>query len=229
MFERGASGGEEAVPLVGLELLGLRNGRELGSVENFVGVGVTDAAEGARVGKCAFQSVILFGKHRAEAGEVSRENVDASCVQGLQILRTADEVERRAALGPSLCEGEGAVREIKRREILPSSEFARRGTPMEPARDHEMKHKPEVAVDADGDALTDAPEFANGAAFEFGLGRVDRAEQEGIAQADVLEGLADHAGLESVDVGHDVGQLGHFSRMRRGNRICKWRDVFGGN
>ncbi len=53
LSERGARGGEKALPFFGLELVGLGDGRELGGVENLVGVGVADAADEARIGEGA--------------------------------------------------------------------------------------------------------------------------------------------------------------------------------
>ena len=52
------------------------------------------------------------------------------------------------------------------------------------------------AVDADGDALADAAEGADGFAFDGGERRVDGAEQEDAGEADALERLAEDAGLE---------------------------------
>jgi hypothetical protein len=61
----------------------------------------------------------------------------------------------------------------------------------------------------DGDALADAADFADGAAFSGFDGRVGGAQDEDAVQADTFEWLAEDSGLERGDVGGDVGELGH--------------------
>ena len=83
------------------------------------------------------------------------------------------------------------------------------GPPVEAAGDHEVQDKPEIVVDADGDAFADAANSADGLSFGGGDGRTARAQQKGAVDADVLEALAEDARLERGDVGGDVGQFRH--------------------
>jgi hypothetical protein len=80
---------------------------------------------------------------------------------------------------------------------------------METASDHEVEDEPKIAIKADGDALTNAAEGADGKALGGGDGWVGGAEEEDTGEAYVLEGLAEDAGLERGEVGGDVGEFRH--------------------
>ena len=101
--------------------------------------------------------------------------------------------------------------------------FAWRSRQMEAAGDHEVEDQPEVALESDGDAFPDAPQFADLLFFGRLERRVDRAQQKRTGQTDALEGLPEDARFERFDVNRDVGQLGHFlnsvaRRTARGQR-----------
>ena len=83
----------------------------------------------------------------------------------MQSLFAAHDMKRGAALAAGFGQDEGAGREIEGGERLPAGEFGLRGTPVEAAGDHEVQDEPEIAVDANGDALADAAQGADGAAF----------------------------------------------------------------
>ncbi len=53
----------------------------MGSVEDFVGVGVADAAEQARVGKGALEGVVVTGEGFGEFSEIGGEDIDAAGVE----------------------------------------------------------------------------------------------------------------------------------------------------
>ena len=56
-----------------------------------------------------------------------------------------------------------------------------------------MQHQPEVAIDADGDALADAPQFVHGAVLEVLERRVDGSKEKGAGEADTFERLPEDA------------------------------------
>jgi len=56
-----------------------------------------------------------------------------------------------------------------------------------------VEHQPEVAIDADGDALADAAQFVHGAILEFLERRVDGSKEKGAGEADTFERLAEDA------------------------------------
>ena len=80
---------------------------------------------------------------------------------------------------------------------------------MKAAGNHEVNHKPEVAFEAEGDALADAAKLADGFPLDGRDGRVGGAEDKDAPQADALERLAKDARLERGEVGGDVGKFGH--------------------
>ena len=123
-------------------------------------------------------------------------------------------MQRGAALGAGFGEGERAVRKVEGGEVVAAAELGAFGVgfevaPVEAAGDHEMEDEEEVVVEAEDDALADAAERADGAAFD-GLDAWDGgAKKEGRGDAEVFERLADDAGLQRGEVGGDVGELGH--------------------
>lgn len=96
---------------------------------------------------------------------------------------------------------------------MAAREFRLWRTPVKAAGDHEVNDKPEIAIDADSDALADAAELANGAAFDGGDGRVDCAQDEDALQTHALKSLAEDARHERSEVRGDVGQLGHCNQI----------------
>jgi hypothetical protein len=76
---------------------------------------------------------------------------------------------------------------------------------VEAAGDHEVKYEPDVVVEADGYALTDAAELGYDVAFDACDWRLGRAEKESAGDADMLEWLADDARFERGEVCGDVG------------------------
>ena len=88
------------------------------------------------------------------------------------------------------------------------------GAPVQAAGDHQVKDEPEIAVESDGDALADAAQFADGAAFGVAQRRNRRAQQKRCAKAHAFEALADNARLQRDDVCRDVGQFGHVNTMQ---------------
>jgi hypothetical protein len=207
--EGGAGGGEEAVPVFGLEFGSEREGRELGGVEDFVGVGVADTADEAGIGESALEGAVFSREGGAEAGEVRGEDFDAAGIEVVKGLLAADEMERSAALGAGFREDERTGGEIEGGEGVASGEFGLGRAPVETAGDHEVKNQPEIAFNTDGDALADAAEGADGFAFNAGEGRIDGAEKEDGAEAHTVEGLGEDEGFESGDVGGDVGEFRH--------------------
>lgn len=66
---------------------------------------------------------------------------------------------------------------------------------METAGDHEVDDQPEVALDADGNALANAAEGSDGFAFDDGWWWIDGAKDKDALQAEMPERAAEDAGL----------------------------------
>ena len=80
---------------------------------------------------------------------------------------------------------------------------------MEATCNHQVHHQPEIVVEANGNALADAEQFADGASFHLLDGRLRRAQQEWTCNAHSLKLLPDDALLKRADISQDIGQLRH--------------------
>ena len=89
LSQRGARGGEEALPFFGLELVGLGDGRELGRVQNLVGVGVAYAADEARIGEGALERAVLERECGAEFVQIRGKDFDAAGIDFMESLFAA--------------------------------------------------------------------------------------------------------------------------------------------
>ena len=80
---------------------------------------------------------------------------------------------------------------------------------MQAARDHQMQNEPEVAFEADGDALADAAEFTDDAAVGVGEWWKGGAKKKRSGDSNAHERLRKDARFECGEVGGDVGEFGH--------------------
>ena len=80
---------------------------------------------------------------------------------------------------------------------------------MQTTGNHQVENEPEVLIDADGNALADAAQLADGAALEVLKRRVHGAKEKRTREADANERLAEDAGFERGDIGGDVGEFRH--------------------
>jgi len=197
--KRVASGGEEALPLVFGEFVGLQDGGEMGRVEDLVGVSVADAGEDARVGEGSLEGAVFGGEGSAEGCEVgnedaAREEIKAAGVDVFCGRFVGEEVEGGAAFGAGFGEDERAVGKIEGGEIVAAAEFGAERTPVEAAGDHEMEDEPDAVIELEDDAFADAVQRAHGVAFYVFDARLYGAEKEGAGDAELGEGLANDAG-----------------------------------
>ena len=136
--------------------------------------------------------------------------------QAFLAARTCNDARR---LVPASVSTQGAVGKIERCEALRPASFAPRRPPVQAAGNHQVQHQPEVAIHADGDALADAAQFADGAAFAVRERRFDGAQQKRAREPHALERLADDARFERADVGGDIRQFWHAYQLA-GGALC---------
>jgi hypothetical protein len=118
-------------------------------------------------------------------------------------------MKRGAALATGFGEDQAAMGEIESREGILASQDGSRLTPVEAAGDHQVKHEPEIAGKADGDALADTAQSGDLAGFDGGERRIDGAEQEGRADTDAFQDPAGDARVESLQIDRNIRQFGH--------------------
>ena len=185
-------------------------GDRLGGVENLVRVGVADAAEKSRIGKRAFQSVILGGRVRLR--NVSRSAPKTSMPPGSSRAKSFLTARRRAARRGACCPlpsgrairwGSRTPRDSGGPELGAGGRQCRRPAIMR------CSTSQQIVFDADGNAFADSAQFADDAPFDGRERRLGGAQQERTRNADARERLSNHASTQRAKVGFDVGQFGH--------------------
>ena len=117
---------KESLPLFGRELVRQHNGRELGSVQDLVGISVADAAQQTRISQRPLQRMIFRREHGAERIEIRGEHINSAGVQGEQSLFPADQMQRRPALASRLGQDQGALGKSKAARLCRPASFASR-------------------------------------------------------------------------------------------------------
>src|SRR6266705_4693563 len=207
--ERGTGGFEEALDFRHGELLGEREGRKPGFEQNFVGIGIADAAEEARVGEGALQSVVRGEKNRGKARRIGIEHFDAAGIESAKAVFSGDDVERSALLRAGFGPEKSSGGKIECGKAARGRNFGAAGTPMQPAGDHQVQNQPKAVFEADANALSEPAQTRDLLPFCAADGRSRGAEQKGAYDAHAFERLAENARLERLDIDNDVWQLRH--------------------
>ncbi len=147
-------------------------------MEDLVGVGVADPAEGVRVGEGPLEGVVLADQRGAELVERGRVDLEAAGVVVLPGVAAEEHGERCPVLRAGLGEQQGAGREVEGGQGALGGQPGPGRLPVEPAGDHQVQDEPEVAVEADGDPLPEAADLADRPAVGRLHGRLERPEQE---------------------------------------------------
>ena len=206
---------EEPLPFRLAQFACQRDRRELGGIQDFVRVGVADAAEDARIGEGSLEGAVFLGESLAKHFQIAGEDFDAAGVHGFERGFSGYDMQRGAPLGACFRKYKRAVGEVESGEIVASAELGCEWTPVQATGDHQVDYEPEIALYADGDALADAAQFAHDAPFCFGDGRLGSAKQECAGDTNVIEALAENASLDRGDVCGDVGQFRHVKQLGR--------------
>ncbi len=191
-------------------------------MEDFVGVGVADAADEAWIGEGPLKGAVFLAQGGAESIQIGREDLHAAGIDRVKRILPAHHVKRGAALAPGFGQNQGAVGEVKGGKGVAARELGLRRLPVEAAGDHEVQDQPQIAVHTDGDPFADTAQLADGASFNRGKGRIDGAQQEDRGEAHAFQRLADDARLQCRDVGGDVRQLRHGFQSLTGWRQKRW-------
>ena len=208
---------EDRLISVGCELAGQLERRQLRAMKNLVGVRVADAAEEMRIGQRALQRVALLLQRRARM--LRALLVIGSSPPGSNDARASSPSttcsDARFCVAASVSSSSPAA-EVESRE----PDLARDGgaalPPLEPARDHQMKHEKErrprssqtIRLPMRRRPVTVRPV----AAIER---RLDRPQQKRRRQPHTFELRPDDARAQREEIQLDVGQLRHGSAPRR--------------
>jgi hypothetical protein len=209
--ERVTRGREKALDFRRGKLLGERERGKFRREQNFIGIGIADAAEEAGVGEGTLERVVRREKNGGKARRIGVENFKAAGIESEKAGFSRDEMKRsallRAGFGPEKRAGgkiEGS--EAPRRRNLDAA-----SSPVQAAGDHQVQDEPKAVLEADANALSEAPQphdpLASGAGEQRGRG----AQEKRTDDAGSFERLAGNALLKRFDVNDDVGQFGHWS------------------
>jgi photosystem II stability/assembly factor-like uncharacterized protein len=183
--------------------------RQLRSVQDLVGVGVSDAAEDVRIGERALQRVVVGGQTGAECVEIRAQHFEPAAIVLGERGCAAHDVNRGLPLRSGLRQQERSPCEVERRE----PDFARdRGPtlpPPESSGDHQMDDHEQLVVERDDDAFPEPGHAANRDAFDGRDWRIVRTDDERIADPDALDPLPEDTRPERVEIALDVGEFGH--------------------
>jgi hypothetical protein len=178
-------------------------------MQNFIRVGVADAAQQSWISECSLERVIFSSEHAAKRIEIGREDVDSSRIESTQALLAADHVQRGSPFRARLGQNQRTVGKIERRQTLSTGEHGVGRAPVQPTGNHQMQYQPEIIFQANRDPFADAPQLLHGLALGTGERWLHSSQQEWAGQAHVLQLLAGDARLESGYVSRDVRQFRH--------------------
>ena len=207
--EGGAGPVEEPLDLAIAELARHGDRRDARPVQDLVRVGVADPAEDPLVGQGPLDGVVLAPQRRREVGQAGLQDLQPAGVVRQHGFPARLGVKRGPLLGARLGQDQGPGRKIEGRQAALLGDLRARLLPMQAARDHQVQDQPEVALEAERDALAEAQDFGCRTALESRKRRRDAAQQKGAAAPDPGQGLAEDPRLQRLDVVVDVGQLGH--------------------
>src|SRR5260370_37465363 len=145
--ERGTGGCEEALDLRHGELVGQREGRKPGFEQNFIRIGIADAAEQARVGEGALQSVVRGEKNRGKARRIGAEHFDATGIESAKAVFSGDDVERSALLRAGFRPEKSSGGKIKCGKAARRRDFGAARTPVDPAGGHQGQNEAEAVFE----------------------------------------------------------------------------------
>jgi len=170
------------------------NRRELRRMQNLVRVSVADTAQNARVGQTLFLSVRFSAVSAARnSARTAGENIDAAGIGRFKCLLAWNTYSDARRLVPASVSTNEPLGKSNAARVVTARQFCATGSPMQPARDHQMEYQPHIVIEAYSNALTDPAQFANPMTLRIGNGRLRRAQQERAGDSNVLERLTDDA------------------------------------
>src|SRR5579883_487877 len=178
-------------------------------MQNFIGIGIANSAYDAGISKRPLECTVLSRECTAKRIQVARKNLDASRINVAQTLFSGKDIQRRTPLCACFGKDQRAGGEIECSEIISSSQLRTRSLPMKPSRNHQVQNQPEIVIESDSNAFTDAPQLTHCMAFHIFYRGVRRAQQKGARNPNMLQRLSDNARLQRADIGSNVRQLRH--------------------
>jgi alkanesulfonate monooxygenase SsuD/methylene tetrahydromethanopterin reductase-like flavin-dependent oxidoreductase (luciferase family) len=178
-------------------------------MQDFVRIGIANAAENLWVGQGALYRVIGGGQRRANNVQGTIQRLYPAGVQGVERGRTFDYMQRCAFLAARLGQGQRARRKIESGQVGFCADFCADGFPVQPSGDHQVKHEPDIVVEPDRDAFADAAQSGDGPSDRVQRFRLDGAQQERTFQPYTHQRGVQNPSLKRIQIDGDVRQFGH--------------------
>src|SRR5579859_5776012 len=134
--------------------------------------------------------MILRSERGGEGSQIRAEHFEAARVELAQSRFTLHYVKRGAALRSCFGQGKTTRREIERSQRTLRLQLDAWVAPVQTSGNHQVQHQPKVTLQADGDALSEAPQLLHSPAFHFRQGRTDGTQEERARDPHALEPLA---------------------------------------
>src|SRR5438067_1171626 len=182
-------------------------------MEDFVRVGIADAAEEMRISQRPLECVVVSCEGRREFRERATEYFNTPGIDVFERVEALQQMKRRALARAGFGQEERSVWKINRREIVLPARFYFRDCrqPMQAAGDHQMEHQPELIVELKGNALSDAPQCSHLFSFQNRDWRLRRPQDKWVSNTNRQQRLANGPFFEGFDVQGDVGKFRHGS------------------
>ena len=186
------------------QFVGELDGRELCCMQNFIGVGIADAAHDARIGERTLECPVFLSEGGAERVEIACKDVDTAGINRMQRLFAIENVQGCAAFGSSFGYDQRTSGKIKGRKIVAARQFCFWTLPMQATGDHQVKNQPEITLYSDCDAFANAPQFAHHSTLDTLERRLRSPKKKDARQPHSQEWLPDDAWLKRTDISRNV-------------------------
>src|SRR6266545_3475913 len=182
------------------------------AVEDFVGVGVANAGEEARIGQSSLDGVVLARQGLAEERQIRVEGLESSPIEIVERLLPARQMERRPLPGTRLGQEKSPLLEIEGRQPDPSGKLGAARLPVETSSHHQVQNEKEIFYQLEDDAFADSPQSQDPLSMNLPQWRFDRANQKGACDPNSIETPPDDPPVQSLQVREDVRQFWHAAR-----------------
>ena len=130
-------------------------------MENFVRIGVADAAEQVWIGERALKRVIFARERFAELVETRIENFQTAGIMFPQRRFPTNQMDRCPLLGSGFGQQQRAIGKIEGRLAVFPRDLRALRFPMKPTGDHEMNDEKKLVFQIEDDALAEPPQRQN--------------------------------------------------------------------
>src|SRR5207249_5774946 len=107
------------------------------------------------------------------------------------------------------CKHERAVGKIESCQAVASRQSRTARPPVQATGNHQVQHKPKIALHSNGNSLADRSQVAHNVAFHIGERWLYRTKQEGAGQPYVLDRLRHDPCFKRADISGNIGQFRH--------------------